>query len=690
MPGPESQSRSSAGRLRRPSGRMSGYDRENGQLTNLSKSVGRVETPPTADAVQDVERARQQAAIAVARGNALQPGPLSPLKRKANESEEEESDPEDAEDADDDDNPPLLDRRLDDWKYPADRIEWLYQAFERVGDPHDYRNDPQFQDEATLREVWKLRLIDCRIERRSVNPSGTVRRIQMGSTHVLEPSTQGHSSRAQLVRTDGKTLTLDGTRLDTLDREHGRAPALKLSRTDRSTIGLDAPTRPTQPPPTKPTTDKPPAPKRRAVVSKARVNALRKEQNSTAHNVAPGLPAKSASVCSKSAPKPARPAPPTHSLSDVEMADPESDEAEPAAPKAKKKARPVTPQTDNDHEREQQDEGVGNSGEDANEGDENAEPAGFGDLTKRQQAQLKAFTPEARALAKWVAERVRLRMVTTCPFPERIRPTPEADFYFDTWMVELWDEGHKELREGRPRVIMKDCHANFVRNQLSYTRNTLKKTCDTLVSVYFQLHRTKDGRAESERAHDLTDRGDENWTSPNEEDDDHCFQHPIIRDVIRNSFFRGSKSIGNRYIKEFIPFVPIPTIAYASSIIRHHIKAYKVQSTRATDLNSASNSDDFTMYMGMLEKHAKEGPGHLQHAQILITSDYLQSVPKPAPAPEPQMTHGPDRPINYSGLNVIKEYLGDAVGPVETWPGVAELIEKNKGKGNTSAAGTSG
>ncbi|KAG9101575.1 hypothetical protein FRC07_010288 [Ceratobasidium sp. 392] len=132
---------------------------------------------------------------------------------------------------------------------------------------------------------------------------------------------------AQLVRTDGETLRLDGTRLDTLDREHGRAPALKLSRTDRSTIGLDgrvlsppraralshlapsrAPTRPTQPPPTKPTTNKPPAPKRRAVVSKARVNALRKEQNSTAHNVVPGLPAKSASVSSKSAPKPARPA----------------------------------------------------------------------------------------------------------------------------------------------------------------------------------------------------------------------------------------------------------------------------------------------------------------------------------------------------------------------------------------------
>ncbi|KAG9120757.1 hypothetical protein FRC07_003619 [Ceratobasidium sp. 392] len=175
---------------------MSGYDRENGQLTNLSKSVGRVETPPTADTVQDVEQARQQAAIAVARGNALQPGPLSPLKRKANKSEEEESDPEDAKDADDDNNPPLLDRRLDDWKYPADRIEWLYQAFKRVGDPHDYRNDPQFQDEAMLREAWKLRLIDRRIERRSVNPSGTVRWIQMGSTHVLEPLTQGHSSRA--------------------------------------------------------------------------------------------------------------------------------------------------------------------------------------------------------------------------------------------------------------------------------------------------------------------------------------------------------------------------------------------------------------------------------------------------------------------------------------------------------------
>ncbi|KAG8779908.1 hypothetical protein FRC12_023709 [Ceratobasidium sp. 428] len=432
MPGPESQSRS--GRHRRPSGRMLDYDQENGELKSLSKSVGRVETP-SADAAQDIERARKQAAAAVARRNASQPGPLSPLKRKASSSdEEEESDgegAEGAEDADDDDDPPLLDYKLDHWKYEADRIEWLYQAFERVGDPHDYRNDPQFQDEATLREAWRLRLLDRRIERRSAHPSGTVRRIQIGSTQVLEPSTAGHSSRSQLVRTDGETLTLDGTRLDPLDRqEYGHAPAPKLSRTDRSTLGLDgrvlsppraralshpapnkAPTRPAQPPSTKPTADKPPAPKRRAVVSKARVNALRKEQASAARNAAP---AQSAPASSKPAPKPAQPAPPTHSLSsDVEMADPESDAPERAAPKAKKHCRPATPPTEDEGEREQRDEGAGNEDEDADGADENADPPEFGKLTKRQQAQLKAFTPDARELAKWVAERVRLQRLSS-------------------------------------------------------------------------------------------------------------------------------------------------------------------------------------------------------------------------------------------------------------------------------------
>ncbi|KAG8795325.1 hypothetical protein FRC12_016057 [Ceratobasidium sp. 428] len=58
-----------------------------------------------------------------------------------------------------------------------------------------------------------------------------------------------------------------------------------------------------------------------------------------------------------------------------------------------------------------------------------------------------------------------------------------------------------------------------------------------------------------------------------------------------------------------------------------------------------------------------------------------QSVPKPAPAPTPHMTHGPDRPIDYSRLNLIKEYVGEAMpGPVETWAGVMELINKKKGK----------
>ncbi|KAG8745148.1 hypothetical protein FRC12_014650, partial [Ceratobasidium sp. 428] len=390
MPGPESQSRS--GRLRRPSGRMADYDQENGQLKNLSKSVGRVETP-SVDAAKDIERARKQAAVAAARGNASQPGPLSPLKRKASDSDEdEESDgegAEGAEDADDDDDPPFLDYRLDDWKYSKDRIEWLYQAFERIGDPHDYRNDPQFQDEATLRQAWKQRLLDRRIERRNPHPSGTMRRIQIGSTQVLEPSTEGHSSRSKLVRTDSETLTLDGTRLDPLNcQEHGHAPAPKLSRTDQSTLGLDgrvlsppraralshpapnkAPTHPAQPPSTKPTADKPHAPKRRAVLSKARVDALRKEQTSTTRGAAP---AKSAPASSKPAPKPARPAPPTHSLSsDVEMAGPDSDEAEQAAPKAKKQPRPATPPTEDEREREQRDD---EEDEDAEGADENADP----------------------------------------------------------------------------------------------------------------------------------------------------------------------------------------------------------------------------------------------------------------------------------------------------------------------------
>ncbi|KAG8795326.1 hypothetical protein FRC12_016058 [Ceratobasidium sp. 428] len=165
--------------------------------------------------------------------------------------------------------------QLDHRKYSFNCIKWMYQAFKRIGDPHNYCNNPQFPGEATLQEAWKLQLLDCHIERHSAHLSGTVHQIQIDSTQILEPLTQGHSSRTKHVCTDSKTHMLNRTWLDTLKQEH-HTPTPKLSHTDWSTIGLDgravsrpcvqalshlvlsqAPTRPTQPPSTKPPTNKP-------------------------------------------------------------------------------------------------------------------------------------------------------------------------------------------------------------------------------------------------------------------------------------------------------------------------------------------------------------------------------------------------------------------------------------------------
>lgn len=56
-----------------------------GRLTTLTQSIGRLETPPTAEA-QAADQAKHQAKIASARGNTSLPGPLQPLTRNANNS----------------------------------------------------------------------------------------------------------------------------------------------------------------------------------------------------------------------------------------------------------------------------------------------------------------------------------------------------------------------------------------------------------------------------------------------------------------------------------------------------------------------------------------------------------------------------------------------------------------------------
>ncbi|QRV90394.1 hypothetical protein RhiJN_18412 [Ceratobasidium sp. AG-Ba] len=654
----------SSARTRRPTERLTNYDRSNGWLNILSKSMGQRETPPTTDS-QVAERAKRQAAIAAARGNATQPDPLPPLKRKANDSEDELGEGMDGDDYDYQAGPALLEFALDDLENEIDRIEWLHQAIEQSGATYNYRLDPDYEDEDKLRTALEEILAEGnRVGLNAPASINTTNRVRKGATHVLEPPTTGRSSRVKLICTDSSTMD--------------RLPA-KLTRTDQSTLTLDG-TR-VSPPSAKtapsyrrpnPTTSRPnhtaasnsttnnPVPvKKRAIVPAARIKALRKENTNAAcppaQRIVPQTPAQAARL----------PAPGDHS--DVDMADPQGQQPD----------RTPTPPTDEELG-DRQGGGTGEGSDDPVQGSEEAEETeeleSAGSLTKRELAQLRRFPPEVRPLVKYITDQVRLSMVTKCPFPERLRPSPEDDYYLEEWMPDFWSQAHELLREDRPILAFQDRYIDYVRNLLPFTRNLVRKSADALVKAHFGLRRSDPNYFET--ATNLLH--EENWVLSQPGNNEFCFQHQIISDTILETFFRSPKSIGHRHIEEFTPFVPLPMMAYACCIVRHSIASFLVDSGKAGDLNSSLNSDSWLVYMNMLEQHGNDHPGQLLRARIKITRDYLKSQTKPAPLVAPPMNVGEDCDVDLEDLEELRDMMGDDVPDVDEWEEVKAVYAKQR------------
>ncbi|KAG8731934.1 hypothetical protein FRC12_019503 [Ceratobasidium sp. 428] len=315
----ESQTRKLSGRVQRPTERLTNYDTEgHGRLDTLSKSVGRHETPPTAEqqtaqAAQELrERGKKQAKVAAARGNTSQPGPLKPLQRQRDEDDDDEE-----EEEEDDDDPEAGPALL------GDRLEWLYQAIRKLGICTNYRDNPNFQSEGLLSKEWKRLVLEASLGGAPATNQDCP--IKTGLTHVLKPATSGCSSRVQLIRTDSQTVGLDEKNVSAHDhREYGHPALPKLARTDKTTITLDG--KVVSPPcvaglsgTKRPSDGNPSQSKRRAVVSLARIQELPKENKAHTGGGAAARPATS----SKSGPNPHR------SLSnDEEMADPPNDDPE--------------------------------------------------------------------------------------------------------------------------------------------------------------------------------------------------------------------------------------------------------------------------------------------------------------------------------------------------------------------------
>ncbi|QRV99832.1 hypothetical protein RhiJN_27851 [Ceratobasidium sp. AG-Ba] len=728
-------------RKRHLTARLSQYDHSQGALTRLAKSIGRPESPPSAQS-QMAARGKKQATAAARRGNTSRPGALQPLLQRSERGDSDEdvpdetmagdddapgetmrgdddvpeetmrgdddapdettggdygegnSDGDDGEgnrDRDDDedkdkDERSLLDYPLDQLHDEALRIEWLRRAINMWGGRRNYCEDPAFQDEHSLRKEWK-RLVMRDSAGRSQPPAPeTTHRIQKGQTYILQPQTAGHSSRVRLHRTDNETLALDGKRVGSEDlHEYGDSVPARLTRTNQTTIGLDG--RLVSPPRRGPSgvTSRPNHPtgakragediaipsKKRAITSHARVEETRTKDRTTGARPA----------SSRSAPKPLQPHPQAHHSPspDATMQDASGNDAEPPSTAVNPEDRLSSPPASDDNvsrqssrERNSDDEpkGARNNGDD---------PVGYDKLTKRQRTQLHAFSPEAREVVQWVFDKVKLDLASVCPFSDNMTEGPEDNTpILDRWILRLWNEANDKVREGKAPLPLKDEYAVYIQKQLPGLRNSMRKACEHLVSVYYGLRRSKPNHATL--AKDLTDDGEERWLSSNKKNDSEMFMHPIIADTIENAFFKTAKSFGFKNLARFIPLVPVPTIAYACSIIRNRIKAFETDISKPADLNSESDRDAYKMYMTMLDDIRRDNPVHLLRIWATITLQYLKAKPKPTVLLVPELNLGPDCDMPMDSLEEISDLLGDEAPALNEWDGVKEALRKSKGK----------
>ncbi|KAG9077017.1 hypothetical protein FRC06_009163, partial [Ceratobasidium sp. 370] len=649
-------------------------------------------------ALEAAERGKKQSAIAAAHGNTTLPGPQKPLTATTRDSDQEGEDVDELgddegdgngngngdgdgydDDEDDEAGPPLLDSQLEDLISQVDRIEWLCQTIKRLGVHHNYRDDPHFQDEGSLHKEWRHLVTNGSKAPAGAPIPGKFCCIQTGQTHVLKPQTSGCSSRNKLTRMDDQTIGPDSVRAGAHDTGgHGRPP---LSHTNKTTIGLDSMVVsprtdarrenaistsipcPTQPAPLKRTHSDDPTPsKKKAVIPLPRIQVLRK-QYAKSGGEAPAGESSASSV------KPSKPAPPPCHLPprDSEMQDPPSDNEHPPTPNIHQQDPPPTPPTDDDQSLDGNGEGLAQQTAADGQGDQ-AGAAGDAKLTKRQQAQLRAFPPEVVEVVQWVTERIKVDAITKCAFTECMTK-------------ELGDQKTMQQgsRDGKVPVPLKDTNATYIQSHFYTIRNSMKKSAIPLVIVYFGLRRSDHNVAAT--AHSLTDGGNEHWLSPDKKDGHLVFKNQAIADLIETEYFKTSRSFGFKHIDDFTPLVPIPLIAFACAILRNCIKSFEVEPNKGADLDATKDKEAFIMYMEMLEEIQRDDPIHLLDIQMMIMEQYLQAWPKPATLPVPEMNLACHTSMDMERLQWFQDMFGKDAPGMEEWDGVKDVQRKGKGKG---------
>ncbi|KAG9088114.1 hypothetical protein FRC06_002231, partial [Ceratobasidium sp. 370] len=584
-------------RIRRPTKRFE--ESTEGGLASLSKSVGWQILHSEIEESQAAEQAKKQKAIASKRGNATQPGPL-PLPPKHHKP---------------DDDSPLIDCQYSDLTSKEDQIEWLLQVIEHSGDPTNYRDNPEFQDPAVLWEVYEDLCNGGHAN--DPPPLSTAKvgnEIHVGMTKALEYGTSGQKAGPKLVRMDHTTIGLDGRPVKTLNRQEiGWAVAPKLTRTDHTTLGLDG--TPPLPPqtnvgnrhltvhsPTPSPVRSTPIQKKRAMVSRARVEAIRQESNTRGketqgHASGPGTgvhgPRNSPKATPSTKSRMARAAP-----SEVEEGEntEDMDEGGVHPPGVGGHQATSTPPTEGDDE-----------GEDKGENGGDNEPG-----NSKAQWQSASFGLAAPVVER-VVQKLRVEMADVCGFLEFVKSVEDPRCtYFGLWMPKLWAKANDEVRPNQPHFDLQDCH---VRYAVSPDSDHGQEVCRAHDRTCYGLDHSEPDHVQESRQ--LT--WDEKWLLPTLTNDESMFQHKIISNTIAHAFFRSTKGIGVKHLAQFTPLIPAATIAYVCAIIRHLIKSYKFNNPKAANLKANEDANSYRMYMRMMQEVMQVNPGALTNIQSKIT-----------------------------------------------------------------------
>ncbi|KAG9092541.1 hypothetical protein FRC06_011884 [Ceratobasidium sp. 370] len=210
--------------------------------------------------------------------------------------------------------------------------------------------------------------------------------------------------------------------------------------------------------------------------------------------------------------------------------------------------------------------------------------------------------------------------------------TPVTKNLFHEWAEKCYDKAHRIVRRGKAPVLREDCHVTFMCYQLSQFRNQVKKVVEGKVPSVYGLIR---GDPQSGVwATDLTT--EDKFLSPNLVNDTDRFKHDIIRDIIQAAFFDCPRSLGGQY-QHRLDVMPRETIAFVASIIQRIIKSYirndKASRTLAADLDHA----EFDCYMGMMEEMTQTNQTtQLYNIQMRMLQPCLLSTERPA-----EMEHTP-------------------------------------------------